>query len=663
MRRTVALALVVFLCVPSYTCSSDPPPADDPPEVPLGDYISADAIAYAGWHGRTDDFTSSRLFQLLERFGLDKWKPETEADDTGGAEETGPGFGGFAPFGQALSEAGSQQAQRQAAAYQLFSDMLKLTWDRPMAVAVVGLEVRRPAGAGQEAGGGSDMTDESEAGHDASAFGAEPAASVAPDDTPEVLPRLHWLIDLGPEREAFDQGLRAALDRAEALQPKKIELGHTVVGADGRTLTLGYLGKDVFCLSTEADALASLGAGGPDNTLPKSERFHRHMAELRGDGELGLLFVDVAAYLEHLSAATEEEGQRKRLLGPHAASGLNLLDVLAGSIRVVEDGRLATRGHFVLNGPPEKAWKLFDQPPLKDADLAHVPADAYFMSAWKMSGAELAEQARSADEHKTMLGTIVTGIEEQFGLAPEDWLPAVGGAWVLSSSQRQGGWLPGLMLTTQVGDAATLAAAEKKMRQHLAEPFTPERGGFLSNNPTTPYLPRVMTAGGTDVHYLLRKHELLKLTTPAYAVQDGRLYLAPYPQTIAASLEQPAEATLAADERFRALRAKVSPKACMLGYNDLGRVARDYYGWAVVLWGLGANAGADGEPGETLPTAPWFAEMLGQQVSAVSMEDRTVVFEEYGTLPLMGLTTLPGGSPLAVMTAGPPPITTSPALP
>ncbi len=666
MRKAAALTLFLLLAVLACTCSSSGPAAAAPPKVPLGDYIPGDAIAYAGWHGRTEDFTSTCLFQLLSRFGLDEWEPDTEVEDSDSSDDSEADFGGLDLFGDTVP--GADDLQRQAAAHQLVIDILRLTWKRPMAVALVGVDVRWPAGAaaGQEGGEAEDepgTDNHPEPADGAGALGDAPAVTSAPDGPPEMLPRLHWLIDLGPDREKFDQWLRAALERAEVLQPQQTERGQTIVGPDGRTLTLGYLGEGIFCLSTEPDVLASLGAGRPEDSLPKSDRFRRHMTELRGDGELGLLFVDMAAYLKHLSAAAEDEGQRNRLVRQYTVTGLDLLDVLAGSVRVVEDGRLATRGHFVLNGPPEKAWKLFGRPPLEDADLAHVPADAYFMSAWRMPGAELLKQIRSAEEHETMLSSIASGIEEQFGLAPEDWLPAVGGAWVFSSSQRQGGLLPGLMLRAHVVDAAALAAAEEKMQQHLAEPFTPQSGGFLSNNPTTSYVPRVMRAGGADVHYLLRKHELLKLTTPAYAVHGGRLYLAAYPQAIATTLEQPAEAALVSDERFRQLRAQVSPDACMLGYNDLGRMARDYYGWAVVLWGMAANASADEKPFEPLPTAPWLAEILGQQISAVSMKGQTVVFEEYGTFPLMGLTTLPGGSPLAVMTVGPPAATSSPALP
>ena len=108
-----------------------------------------------------------------------------------------------------------------------------------------------------------------------------------------------------------------------------------------------------------------------------------------------------------------------------------------------------------------------------------------------------------------------------------------------------------------------------------------------------------------------------------------------------------------ASPAFASLRKKVSATPCMLGYIDTAGVVRDHYGMAVVAWGILANAQAGRKNGVMLPTSPRLAELLGQQVSAISLIGTTVVFEEYGSLPLFGLGSMPGGSPLGMLLAKP----------
>jgi hypothetical protein len=140
---------------------------------------------------------------------------------------------------------------------------------------------------------------------------------------------------------------------------------------------------------------------------------------------------------------------------------------------------------------------------------------------------------------------------------------------------------------------------------------------------------------------------------PAWAVVDGKLYIAAWPQVVAGVLENKTPRLLESAE-FRAMRSKLNPGASALFYLNDPQLLRQFYG---VLVGGGTMIMSKGAPGmadvlrpEMIPSLPTLLKYVKPELRSVSADDKGILFEAYGTLP--GPTALaPIAAPLAAMVA------------
>ena len=143
---------------------------------------------------------------------------------------------------------------------------------------------------------------------------------------------------------------------------------------------------------------------------------------------------------------------------------------------------------------------------------------------------------------------------------------------------------------------------------------------------------------------------------PAWAIHEGRLYVAGWPQIIASVIgRDTAATTITADPCYRKTRSRLHESASILSYVNSPQIARHLYGSALLGWTLGAGmlenqsnieAGID-----WLPSLATLEKYLWVDTTTVSSDARGVTFSSYGSLPMIGLSAVPFGGP--VLLAGP----------
>jgi prepilin-type processing-associated H-X9-DG protein len=138
---------------------------------------------------------------------------------------------------------------------------------------------------------------------------------------------------------------------------------------------------------------------------------------------------------------------------------------------------------------------------------------------------------------------------------------------------------------------------------------------------------------------------------PAWAIREGRLHLAGWPQVIEGLFAREGAQPLGGDATFRKLRGHLAARPTMLSYVDSPGMLRLSYPFLLaggtVLSNLGAAEGVGSVPA-WVPSLPALEKYVWPNVSAVSTDADGIVFESYGSIPGGALLGGPSVSPLMV---------------
>jgi prepilin-type processing-associated H-X9-DG protein len=265
---------------------------------------------------------------------------------------------------------------------------------------------------------------------------------------------------------------------------------------------------------------------------------------------------------------------------------------------------------------------LLEAEPVDDAVLASAPKSATWVAATRLdvggliSGVRagvagvVPEGAKQVDEALAQINRVL-GLDVQ-----KDLIGTLGDQWMAFNSAETGRGILGMVLVHPLKDAAkfeqSMTSLEKKANDAIKEEIG-EDGPELS----------IETAqlGGVTVHYLAAP-----AVSPCWAVKNGKLYAAVFPQILVAAMEYDAGAagaanSILANEDFRGMKKRLGvEKPISVSYMDLPKLAPR--GYQMVL--------------AAQRTALGFADLFGLQTPAMALPPLNKIQPHLS--PSMGLT-------------------------
>jgi prepilin-type processing-associated H-X9-DG protein len=651
MMRTTAI--VTSICVLVFVLSVQAAP-------PLAERVPAGALIYVGWSGKTDAMSASAFGKLL--------------DDP--------------MFTQALDGAKTaiMNGMPRGAPQQMFANawsMAGVAWNHPCAIALVGIE---PAG----------------------------------DDR---LPTAMLVVDLGNDRQRFAGHLDALLatmnEGGKELPERQVgDVRYKVMQImENRELAMGYMGNVFFACFGGLEMPKQILTLAAEKSLKADKQFADALNAVSAEGSQCVLYENVAGILSAWDAKPGQDAgaesrpanksaEARKMLG---AMGLGEMKVFAAATRFVENG-VYTKAKLFTPAPHRGLLKLYAGKPLADDDVAAVPADADGFCAANFSAAEIFEELkrfiRTVAPEDLSLDERIADLEKKLGVSLEkDIFASLGDTWVVSSAESQGGFITGTLLTVKVKDAERLQAAIAKVEDFLKKQLSQdeqqaeslpkltfwtcsmhpqvrmEQAGkcpicemdLVPSEMQVPGMGRgrqrgkrfdikAMKVGKTEIRYVSAAADDFPLpVAPAWAIHEGKLYVALWPQVIVAAIEDPpagaakkqpkagSEGRLIDTAVFREARAKLGKSPSIIAYVNTGRLVKRLYPLMLAGGTMGANA-LQSElaiPGAQawLPSLPRISKYLGPYVAAISSDDEGIVYEEFGSMPLQGLAG-PGSAPM-----------------
>ncbi|MCK4623947.1 MAG: DUF3352 domain-containing protein [Phycisphaerae bacterium] len=572
-----------------------------PAAVPMAEKVPGNAMVYVGWAGQSLTFKGSMFGQLLNEPGVKEL---------------------FGTIKTAASKALEMTEEQDAPA--IFDStwaMAAIAWQKPAAVALLDIKIPRQGGKN-----------------------AAPAAGPK-EPTPEGF----ILIDLQKDKAAFDVHFQKLL----GLVGKKAELSQVAIGnlsyhstsTPAGPCSMGYVGN-FFFLSIGDGAATKIASvvNGKSKSLANSAKFAAAMKEVAGQNVQMAYYVDLPRLLtiaEKLTPKDSPDGQNK-FRGIIKAIGIDGVTAIAGASNIVDRG-FHEKCRIFSPAPHRGVLMPASGKPLGAGALAGIPADADLVVAMNIDPvkvlAEIKQIASAIDPNaRKELEEGLSEACEQLGLdVDKDLLAHMGDQWTLISAPSLGGTITGTVLTVQLKDATKFSASLAKIEEQV--------GKMIAGNPNRRRSPRgtirKYKSGEVEVHYVSVAGSRDPIpVAPAWAVHKGKLYLAAFPQVIAAAVGGTKEKPLTQSPAFAALRKRVSPNASILTYTNTPSLVRQFYGAVLAGGTAGINALGKFAPSikpEMLPPLPKVEKYIWADISAVSSDAKGITIESYGSMPGGGL--------------------------
>lgn len=575
---------------------------------PLAERLPSGTLVYLGWSGQTEAFDASVLGQFLDEPVCAKIVSAIK--------------------NAAAMQMGGDEGEMFAKAW----SMARIAWKHPAAAALIDLKQ---------------------------------------SDGPPM-PSAVLLIDLGADKEAFAEQLDALLallgDKLPPCTEQQIgDASFKRFDIHGKLAAfVGYVDTVFFAAVGEA-LPGQLIVRTPGASLKSNAKFVKCIRAVGGPDEQLALYVDVTALIAKVEPMIAAMSGTQPASGPAgeselrrviAALGVGKVTAIAACVRFVDKG-MHTRTRIFSPAPHLGLLMPFAGVPLDEADLAAIPQDADLFVAVNLSPAALYAEIRRvvndiSPDADSQIARGIASMEEQLGFSlSDDLLASLGDTWVLSSAPSQGGFLTGTLLTVDVKDAEKLSAVVAKLEAIVTKQFGPQdpEGPGPHWRRRKAVTIEAVKVGQAEIHYAAIAGLPIPVA-PAWAIHEGKFYLAGWPQVIESVIGKGPVQPITQDATFRRFRARISGKPSALAYVNTPSILRQSYNVILVVWSMAANM----IPGETgiaakpdwLPALPKMEKYLWPQISAVSADAEGITFEGYGSLPGMNLLAMPLATPLGM---------------
>lgn len=395
------------------------------------------------------------------------------------------------------------------------------------------------------------------------------------------MPRLAILCDAGAEADGLLRELNRIIARA---------------GQDGPPITARKYGSLVVVAIAPPAGVDQMFANPPAEALSKSPAFTTALEQVPGDG-MAAVFIDVQGLVKQTDEAVQRIGEpQATALWPKIRDGLGLGGLRQAIFTSGFDGQDWCEQSFVgTDGGKSGLVSLFGAPPLSDDTLAVVPKTADSVTAGSFDLAALVRAARAGIESidPNVADEFDRGVTMVNGLAGVDvqkeLLDPLGEQWVMYTDRAVGGpGLLGAVIVNKLRDPAKFEAAmstvAKRANQMMAS--------AMKKQEITVQVRQTSTRGGVAMHYLA-----VPLVTPAWAVKDGNLFFAFYPQVIDSATSQiPTRGdSILQNPAFIAVQKRLGdhkasgvsftnlPQSAGEGYAGLLAISRLYLGFADMM--------------------------------------------------------------------------------
>lgn len=392
----------------------------------------------------------------------------------------------------------------------------------------------------------------------------------------------------------------------------------------------------------------------PDEPLSGREAFKKALAQGRPAPAM-VAFVDVEKITAAINVAIAGQNERARaqyqkVMQATGLGGLKRITVTAGF-----QGKEWGSDAFIEIPAPRTGLlgSLVDSKPLSDDTLKWAPKSTNWLVAGRFDFAAftggirkfIAElEPRAAQQMDQALAQV----NQQLGFDLEkDLLAALGDEWLAFNSDATGHGVLGLTLVNRLRDPAkaknAIIALEKQFNGLLAGML--QRQGMTLAMETT-------KAGDLEIHYLASP-----ALSPAWAIKGSNLYVALYPQVLAAAADHDGTVgnSILANESFVAARKRLVPNGSLasISYMDLPRLAPRGYPMVLLLQRLGfgfMDLFGMKTPAMILPPLNRITPHLTPSIAGTWVDDAGVHCRSTTPFPGAGLL---GGEQALVTTVGP----------
>lgn len=467
------------------------------------------------------------------------------------------------------------------------------------------------------------------------------AISILPSgEGSEDHPNILIVVDAGPLASRLVDEFKAQLASSGApSEPVPCRVGEAELlrlkGVDDTFW--GAVGRHFILASSEAAAargVALVKGGAPSLAQNAELTFCRGKVRASNKDWHLCAFGDLGAVLRALNRGNDGEAQKTAAV--LKALGVEAIKSFYVNLDDTPDG--ARMSAFVHMTPGAAGLaKLWDQRPLSDDDLAIIPRDAYWASAWSFDAAALWQEGMSALERISpeALPQVEAGLATatQFlGFNPvETVLPAFGGAWALYDAPSHGGlFFSGVVLVNKARDEKAIDGCMARLVKIIA-PIAETVGVRLTA--------REMQTGGHIVHYVL-VGGLPVPVAPAWGFSNGRWVFGLFPQTVATALKQIDPKTrgpsLLDNAEYKRVRALLPPQVTGVAYFDTRFYEHTLYPLMHLVYTAAASLGAGGPAEFDLGAFPTFPERVAKvrnSVGGYSFDKDGALYTGYGDTP------------------------------
>jgi len=243
----------------------------------------------------------------------------------------------------------------------------------------------------------------------------------------------------------------------------------------------------------------------------------------------------------------------------------------------------ATSAFIAAPGPRVGLVSLLDQKPVSDDILKTVPKSATFVAASSFDVAKLFTEIRSvlasvdtnalAQYDKVMgMATVMLGTNVQTEL-----IDALGDQWAVYFAPTVGGnGLLGMVAVNKLRDAQKVERSLEMLQVMINNMVAGQMRG--PDRPTIAF--RTIETDGMKIHYLA-----IPLLAPGWAVKDGNLYIAAFPQVIVtATRAATANESILQSEAFQSIRKTVEgEQATSLNFVNVPAIAGENYSMSLAM--------------------------------------------------------------------------------